>query len=118
MTRIYKLLPKADWEAALAEGVLHGTPDDRRDGFIHFSKADQVQAAAKTHYPGREDLIVLEVEDTALGSALKWEVSRNGGMFPHLFAPLRTDAVLGARAFEPDPVSCGQSPEEGPGTLT
>ena len=118
MTRIYKLLPRDEWERALQEGVLHGTADDRRDGFIHFSAADQVQSTAEVHYPGRDDLIVLEVEDTALGSALKWEVSRNGGMFPHLFAPLRTDAVLGARAFEPDPVSCGQSPEEGPGVLT
>jgi uncharacterized protein (DUF952 family) len=118
VTRIYKLLPRDDWEAARAEGVLHGLADDRRDGFIHFSTAEQLQETASAHYPGRDDLVVLEVDAEALGPALKWEASRNGGTFPHLFAPLRADAVVDARAFAPDPVSCGQSPEEGPGTLT
>ena len=118
MTRIYKLLPRDEWEQALQEGVLHGTADDRRDGYIHFSAADQVQATAELHYPGRDDLMVLEVDDSALGDAVKWEVSRNGGEFPHLYGTLPVDAVRDARAFEPDPVSCGQSPEEGPGVLT
>ena len=118
MTLIYKLVPRADWEAAQAQGALAGTADDVRDGYIHFSAADQVQETAKLHYPGRDDLIVLEVDDAALGDAVKWEVSRNGGEFPHLYGTLPVDAVRDARAFEPDPVSCGQSPEEGPGVLT
>jgi uncharacterized protein (DUF952 family) len=115
---VYKLLPHADWRAAEAEGVVRGTALDRADGFIHLSGEDQVQETAKVHYPGREDLVVLEVDDRALGDNLKWEPSRNGGLFPHLFGPLPTEAVRSVRAFEPDPVSCGQSPEEGPGTLT
>ena len=118
MTRVYKLVPRAEWDAAQAEGVFRGTAQDRADGFIHLSKDDQVQATAEKHYPGREDLLLVEVEDLTLGSALKWETSRNGGLFPHLFAPLRMDAVLSVRAFVADPVSCGQSPDAGPGVLT
>lgn len=114
MTRIYKLLGKGDWEKALADGVFHGSDRDRADGYIHFSSAQQLQETARRHFAGRDDLVVLEVEDHTLGSALKWEISRDNQPFPHLFAPLRLDAVLSARSFalEPDP---GPTPAKGPG---
>lgn len=114
MTRIYKLLPKSDWEQALSEGVLHGTDQDRRDGFIHFSSASQLQETARRYFQGHKDVVVLEVEDHTLGSALKWEISRDGAPFPHLFAPLPIQSVLSARAFAPEP-DPGPTPEKGPG---
>ena len=118
MTRIYKLLSKSDWESALAEGVLHGSAQDRADGYIHFSSASQLQATARRWFAGHKDLVVLEVEDHTLGSALKWEVSRDGAPFPHLFAPLPIQSVLSARAFMPEPEQGrGPTPEKGPGDL-
>ena len=118
MTRIYKLLSRSDWEAALAEGVLTGTEDDRRDGYIHFSSGAQLQGTARKWFAGRRDLVLLEVEDHTLGSALKWEVSRDGAPFPHLFAPLPIQSVLSARAFMPEPeAGRGPTPEKGPGDL-
>ena len=114
MTRIYKLLSKSDWEQALAAGVLHGTDQDRADGYIHFSSAQQLQATARRWFAGHKDLVVLEVEDHTLGSALKWEVSRDGAPFPHLFASLTLQSVLSARAFTPEPEP-GPTPEKGPG---
>jgi len=103
MTRIYKLLSKPEWEQALAAGVFHGSDADRRDGFIHFSTAAQLQDTARRHFPGRGDLVVLEVEDHTLGAALKWEVPSRRDFYPHLFAPLQTTSVLSARSFVPEP---------------
>ena len=103
MTRLYKLLAREAWERALAAGVFHGSAADQADGYIHFSTAEQLQETARRHFAGRTDLLVLEVEGDELGEALRWEPSRGGQLFPHLFAPLRTDAVLGARAFTPEP---------------
>ena len=114
MTRIYKLLGKSEWEQALAEGALHGTEQDRRDGYIHFSTAEQLQETARRYFATHKDVVVIEVEDHTLGSALKWEVSRGGAPFPHLFASLPVQSVLSARIFEPDP-NPGPAPEKGPG---
>ena len=115
MTRIYKLVSRPEWEQALAAGVFYGSDRDRADGFIHFSTALQLQATARRHFPGREDLVVLEVEDHTLGAALKWEVSSRDEFYPHLFAPLRTHSVLSARTFSPEPDPAGPAPETGPG---
>jgi uncharacterized protein (DUF952 family) len=69
---------------------------DRADGFIHFSTAAQVRETARRHFGGHTDLIVLEVEAADLGEALRWEPSRGGDLFPHLYGPLDTAAVRGA----------------------
>ncbi len=114
MTRIYKLLGKSEWEKALSDGVFYGSDRDRSDGYIHFSAGSQLQETARRHFAGREDLVLLEVEDHTLGSALKWELSRDNQPFPHLFAPLPVSAVLSARTFRPDP-DPGPTPEKGPG---
>ena len=110
MTRIYKLLSKPEWERALAAGVFHGSDADRRDGFIHFSTAAQLQDTARRHFPGRADLVVVEVEDHTLGAALKWEVSSRGACYPHLFAPLQVASVLSARSFVAEPTDVLQGP--------
>ena len=103
MTRLYKLLAREAWEQALGVGVFHGSAADLADGYIHFSTAAQLQETARRHFAGRQDLVVLEVEDHDLGPALKWEVSRGEQLFPHLFAPLQTSLVLSAEAFVADP---------------
>lgn len=117
MSLIYKILPRPDWQAALAERRFDGSAVDRRDGFIHFSTAGQAQETARRHFAGQQDLVVLAVEAADLGAALKWEVSRDGDRFPHLYAHLDpalvravTKAPLGA-----DGVPQIATPEVGPG---
>ncbi|HEY9235757.1 MULTISPECIES: DUF952 domain-containing protein [Phenylobacterium] len=94
MTRIYKILPRAEWAAAQAKGMFEGSAVDLTDGYIHFSTASQAAETARRHFAGQADLVVLAVEAEALGQALVWEPSRGGDLFPHLYAHLSTDKVL------------------------
>lgn len=91
MTTIYHMAALADWQAALQSGAYAGSPDDLRDGFMHFSTAAQVAASAAKHRAGRADLLLLAIEAESLGDALKWEPARGGDLFPHLYATLRPD---------------------------
>ncbi len=93
MARIYKILPEADWRAAQAAGRFEGSAVDRQDGFIHFSTAAQAAETAARHFRGQSGLVVLEVEADDLGSDLRWEPSRGGALFPHLYASLETSCV-------------------------
>jgi len=88
MTEIYKIAPAALWREAEALGRFEGAPVDHADGFIHFSAADQMRETAARHFAGIDDLLLIAVEAEALGPALKWEPSRGGALFPHLYAPL------------------------------
>jgi uncharacterized protein (DUF952 family) len=90
---IYNLCRQSDWDAALALGEYRGSADDRRDGFIHFSTAAQVAESAARHRAGVADLLLLTVEAAALGPALRWEASRGGQVFPHLYVALPVAAV-------------------------
>lgn len=100
--RIYKILPRAEWAAAHEARAFKGSAVDLADGFIHFSTAAQAQETAVRHFVGQADLVVLEVEADDLGDALRWEPSRGGDLFPHLYGALDaslvryvTDAPLG-----------------------
>jgi uncharacterized protein (DUF952 family) len=95
LSRIYKILSRDEWEAALRNRRFEGSAVDREDGFIHFSTAGQAQETARRHFRGEDDLIVLEVEADDLGPALRWEPSRGGELFPHLYAHLDTYLVRG-----------------------
>jgi uncharacterized protein (DUF952 family) len=86
--KIYKILPRAEWTAAMAAGHFRGSAIDRDDGFIHFSTAAQAGETGRRYFAGIADLVVLEVEGDDLGAALKWEPSRGGDLFPHLYAAL------------------------------
>ena len=97
MTSIYKVLSKGAWTEAQASGVFRGAPVDIADGFIHFSTGAQVAETVAKHFAGHADLIVLTVDAATLGAALKWEESRGGALFPHLYAPLALSHVLDAR---------------------
>lgn len=101
-SRIYKICPQAEWNAALAAGSYAGSPDDLRDGFIHFSFADQVHATVAKYFTGRTDLLLIEVDATQLGPALRHEPARNGALFPHLYAPLPLHAAVSVNAYRID----------------
>jgi uncharacterized protein (DUF952 family) len=103
LSRIYKILPRAEWDAALAQRRFDGSAIDRHDGFIHFSTAKQAQETARRHFAGQEDLVVLAVEADDLGSALRWEVSRGGDLFPHLYGRLETALVRAVTEAPPGP---------------
>jgi uncharacterized protein (DUF952 family) len=90
---IYKICAEALWREAEREGVFRGAPIDLRDGFIHFSSATQVRVTAAAYFAGLENLLLIAVDADALGNALRWEVSRGGELFPHLYGHLPLAAV-------------------------
>ena len=89
MTLIFKIVPHALWAEAEGNGVFAGAPIDRSDGFIHFSTAGQVRETAARHFANQRDLLLVAVAADALGDALRWEPSRGGALFPHLYDMLR-----------------------------
>lgn len=103
MTRIYKILAAAEWAAAQAAGRFEGSAVDRADGYIHFSTAAQAGETARRHFAGQAGLVVLEVEADDLGEALRWEPSRGGDLFPHLYGALDTALVRSVRAAPTGP---------------
>ena len=101
-TLVYKILRPSEWEGANKTGVLAGSPDDLRDGFIHFSTAEQLRATAEKHFAGETPLILLAVDAATLGETLRWEVSRGGQKFPHLYAKLPLSLVKSCREIHRD----------------
>jgi uncharacterized protein (DUF952 family) len=102
MTMIYKILPAALWAEAQDVGIFQGSEVDLRDGYIHFSTAEQAAETAAKHFTGQRDLVLLHVDADTLGAALKWEQSRGGALFPHLYAELDVNHVSRA-----DPLPLG-----------
>lgn len=98
----FKLVDRAEWDAARAAGAYEGSAVDLADGYIHMSSAAQLAETARRHYVGRNDLLLVEVDLTVLGAALKWETSRGGDLFPHLFAPLPLSAARDERGLSVD----------------
>ena len=90
---IYKICDAAAWQAAERAGEFVGAPVDLADGYIHFSTADQVEETAAKHFAGQRNLVLVAVDANALGPALKWEPSRGGALFPHLYSKLPLTAV-------------------------
>jgi uncharacterized protein (DUF952 family) len=90
---IYHMCPSQAWAAAVAAGRYDGGEDDRRDGFIHFSTAGQVRESARRHRRGQAGLVLIAVEAGRLGDRLRWEPSRGGALFPHLYGKLSPDEV-------------------------
>jgi len=92
---IYHMCNEAEWQAAEQRGVYAGSSQDAADGFIHFSTQNQVVVSAAKHRAGQSGLVLLSVDPGLLGDALKWEPSRGGALFPHLYGPLPVAAVTG-----------------------
>lgn len=99
---IYKIATRAQWTAAEGAGVFTGAPVDLADGYIHFSTAEQVGETLAKHFTGQRDLLLVSVATEPFGDALKWEVSRGGALFPHLYAPLPVSAALSVREIPVD----------------
>jgi uncharacterized protein (DUF952 family) len=99
---IYKICPTPIWEKACADGCYIGSTDDRRDGFIHFSAVSQIYGTLEKHFKGQSDLLLIGVNPAQLGQALKWEPSRGGQLFPHLYGKLPISAALWARPIPLD----------------
>jgi len=96
---IYKICTAVALEEARSAGRFEGSPDDVRDGFIHLSRRDQLAGTLAKHFVGQHDLMLLAVDAEALGEGLRWEVSRGGDLFPHLYGPLDLAHVLWLEAL-------------------
>jgi uncharacterized protein (DUF952 family) len=99
MKLIFKIAGAAEWRAAETAGVFAGAVVDRADGYIHFSTAAQVAETAAKWFAGRDDLVLAAIDAEALGTDLRWEPSRGGALFPHLYASLPFSAVRWTRAL-------------------
>ena len=99
MATIYKILTQTLWNEAQAAGELTGAPVDLKDGYIHFSTAETVRETAARHFRGQPDLVLVAVDAGRLGAELRWEPSRGGALFPHLYARMPLAAVLWSRAL-------------------
>jgi uncharacterized protein (DUF952 family) len=105
MPTIYKICAATLWRKSQRHGTFRGSEADLRDGFIHFSTAAQVAETAAKHFAGMADLLLMHVDAECLGPALKWEPSRGGALFPHLYGDLALAAVL---RVEPLPLADGR----------
>jgi uncharacterized protein (DUF952 family) len=94
---VFKIVATDEWRRAEAAGVFAGAPVDLADGFIHFSTAEQAPATAAKWFAGKNDLTLVAIDVEALGGDLRWEPSRGGALFPHLYGPLFMSAVLWSR---------------------
>jgi transcription elongation factor GreB len=110
---LYKIAQAAAWAEAQRSGALPPSAADAGDGFVHLSAADQVRATASRHFAGARDLVLLAVDPARLDArALRWEPSRDGQPFPHLYGPLRPAHVVAAHALPLGPDGAHQFPEE------
>jgi uncharacterized protein (DUF952 family) len=91
---IFKIFRRPEWDAFRAAGETAGAPVDLADGFIHFSTSAQVAETAARHFATESDLVIVAFDPDRLGAALKWEASRGGLLFPHLYRRLRLDEVV------------------------
>ncbi len=91
---IYKIFRRPEWDAFRAAGVTDGAPVDLADGFIHFSAAPQLAETAARYFAGQSDLVLVACEADRLGEALRWEPSRGGALFPHLYRALQSGDVV------------------------
>src|SRR5215210_7760350 len=91
---IFKICSKLLWREAEKSGLFAGAPVDMQDGYLHFSTGQQVRETAARHFAGQEDLLLIAVDADSLGTDLRYEPSRGGDLFPHLYAPLPLSSVL------------------------
>lgn len=108
---IYKIVPKSLWREAEASGVFEGAPVDIADGFIHFSTASQARETAAKHFAGQDNLLIAAIDGSKLGEALRYEPSRGGALFPHLYGPLSLVNVVWVKPLSLGPDGCHLFPQ-------
>lgn len=108
---IYKICTKDQWQAATENGRFEGAPVDLKDGYIHFSTSRQVAETAAKHFSGQKDLLLLAVDEAQMGDRLKWEKSRGGDLFPHLYDVLSVDDVVEVMDLKLGPDGVHQFPK-------
>ncbi len=91
---IYKICSQSEWDQAVKVELYSGSQDDERDGFIHLSTWEQVPGTLEKHFKGQQDLLLIAVDETKIKEHLKYEPSRDGDLFPHLYGQLQLDAVI------------------------
>jgi len=91
---VYKIFRRTEWDALCAGGHSAGAPVDLSDGFIHLSTSAQVTETAARHFAGESDLVLVALDSAALGAALRWEPSRGGDLFPHLYRDMTLADVV------------------------
>ena len=109
---IYKVVDKDAWAAARICGVFTGSPIDIEDGYIHLSTAEQLEETVKKHFKGQDDLLLLSVSTAETGDDLKWELSRNDQLFPHLYRTLTINDVTAEHPLPLNKDGSHQFPEE------
>jgi len=100
--RVYKVCSQAEWNAALVAGAYHGSDVDRRDGFIHLSTDVQLAETLRRHFAGRQGLVLVAF-DAATLTGLRWEPSRGGDLFPHVYGELPVRLAREVRVVEAPP---------------
>lgn len=114
-TLIFHMCRAVEWASALSTGTYAGSSQDVADGFIHFSTATQIRASAAKHRAGQSGLVLLWVDSERLsGNTLKWEVSRNDMLFPHLYGALNTEAAVRTDPLELGPGGIHMFPDDFP----
>ena len=96
----FKIFTADQWAQFVSDGVFQGAPVDLADGYIHLSAADQVQGTLDKHFAGQTGLVIAEIDLSALGETVKWEVSRGGALFPHVYGVLPRATVLDYRSHD------------------
>ena len=111
MTKVYKILSRSEWRAAQVKGLFEGSAVDLKDGYIHLSTAAQAGETARLHFNGQDGLVLLTLDAEKLSEKIKWEPSRGGQLFPHLYGRLNTVDVEAERDL---PLNAQGWPDPGP----
>lgn len=114
MSIVYKIISKAEWEIALREKEFCGAEIDLTDGYIHLSTASQVRETAARHFKGRDDLLLLSIDSDTFSGNMKWEPSRGGDLFPHLYRSLPVQNVERVDSLKRDDLGVHVFPEHVP----
>ena len=112
MPLIYKICPEALWREAEQAGRFTGAPVDLADGYIHFSTGAQLRETLARHFAGQSDLLLIAIDDERLGASLRYEPSRGGALFPHLYAALDPKILRWISALPPGPGGSHLVPED------
>lgn len=99
---IFRLFRSVEWRAFIQSGVFDGSSDDRRDGFIHMSTAEQAEGTRAKYYANVGDVVVAAFDAGRLVDLIRWEPSRGGALFPHIYGKLTSDSLIGAALVSVD----------------